>query len=357
MTRSLFPRDQKLSAVAAKSYAQWIAFAPFAFQTACTLRDTGLLSLLRESGARGETVAALAAAAQLSEYGVSVLLDFGEHLGLVVAQESRFRLGSVGEFMLDDAMTRVNMDFTRDVCYQALPFLEQSIRDGKPAGLHTLGDWATVYEGLTQLEEPARGSWFAFDHFYSDRLFDELLPIVFEQPVRELLDVGGNTGRWALRCLDYDPDVRVVLMDLPNQLAVARQNIEQAGFGARAGYHQIDLLDDAQPFHRGADALWMSQFLDCFGEDDIRRILRRAAAAMSDQARLYIVELFPDRQRFDAAAYSLDATSLYFTCVANGNSRMYRYDAFRQLVLDAGLRIEREIDDVGVGHTVLVCRR
>jgi hypothetical protein len=346
-----------LTAVEAKSYAQWISFGPFAFYAATVMRDTGLLEELSKSDHRGLDPTALASRTGLSEYGVSVLLDFGVHLGLVQKTDASFVLGKVGHFILHDEMTRINMNFTRDVCYRALPFLEESLRRQEPAGLQTLGPWRTIYEGLTEITEPAKSSWFRFDHFYSDRVFDALLPVVFDRPVRTLLDIGGNTGRWVLKCLRHDPQVRVILMDLPLQLDEARRNIHAAGFDERASYHAADLLDETQPFYRGADVIWMSQFLDCFSESEIRRILSRAAATMDADTLLYIVELFPDRQTFDVAAMSLDATSLYFTCIANGNSRMYHYSRFIGLVQDAGLRIEREIDDVGVGHTVLCCRR
>ncbi len=350
--------DQKgLTAVDAKSHAQELAFAPVAFYTAIALRDTGLLAAVEANGTNGADAAALGAQCGLSEYGALVLLDHGANLGLVHKEGDRFRIDHVGHFVLHDEMTRVNMDFTRDVFYQALPHLETSVRESRPVGLQTLGSWETVYEGLTHLPEPARKSWFRFDHYYSDRAFDALLPVVFERPVGTLLDVGGNTGRWALKCLAHDPDVRVAMMDLDDQLQVARANIEAAGYGDRVSYHPVDLLDPDQPFVAGADTLWMSQFLDCFSEPEIRSILERAARSMGPDAVLYIVELFPDRQAFRAARTSLDAISLYFTCVANGKSRMYHYDRFRRLVTDAGLTITRELDNVGVGHTVLCCQR
>ncbi|MCO4321594.1 methyltransferase [Aliidiomarina quisquiliarum] len=346
-----------LSAVEAKSRAQWIAFGPVVFYATVAMRDTGLLQAVADAGRSGADLASLAAATELSEYSTSVLLDFATDLNLVSKSGDYFILDKVGHFILHDKMTEVNMNFTRDVCYQGLPFLEEALRTQTPAGLKTLGPWDNIYEGLTEQPEPAKSSWFSFDHYYSDQVFDALLPIVFEHPVRELLDVGGNTGRWALKCLAYNPQVKITLMDLPSQLAVAKQNIEAAGYGERVHYHPTNLLDEAQPFYQGADTIWMSQFLDCFSAEDIVSILRRTAASMDTNTTLYIIENFPDRQAFEAASFSINATSLYFTCIANGNSRMYYYQQFKQLIEDAGLRITQEIDDVGVGHTVLRCQR
>ena len=349
--------DRRKSAFEAISQAQWIAFSPFVFQAATVMRDEGLLAAIENSGKRGESVEALVETTSLSEYAVRVLLDFGVSIDLVYENQGRYCLANVGHYILNDEMTRVNMNFTRDVCYQALSRLGDSLRDGKPYGLDCLGPWETLYQGLTSLPEPAGSSWFSFDHFYSDRVFERFLPIVFADPARMILDVGGNTGRWALKCLGYDKDVYVTIMDLPCQLKEARRNIENAGFIERFNSYPIDLLDEKSTFYRGADVIWMSQFLDCFSENEILSILKRAAAVMDGETVLYIVELFWDRQKFEAAAFSLNATSLYFSCVANGKSRMYRSSDLTRLVEKAGLKIESDTDDVGAGHTVLRCRK
>ena len=77
---------------------------------------------------------------------------------------------------------------------------------------------------------------------------------------------------------------------------------------------------------------------------------------MDEDAKLYILETYWDRQRFDAASYSLNATSLYFTAIANGNSRMYHSKDMIRLVQEAGLIVEKDTDDIGMGgHTLFRC--
>jgi len=78
---------------------------------------------------------------------------------------------------------------------------------------------------------------------------------------------------------------------------------------------------------------------------------------MNDESELFIMETLWDKQRFDASTYSLHATSLYFTCIANGNSRMYHSEDMHRLVEKAGLRVVEMIEDVGVSHTILICKK
>ena len=95
-----------------------------------------------------------------------------------------------------------------------------------------------------------------------------------------------------------------------------------------------------------------------FGEDEIVSILSRAAKIMDASNRLYIMETLWDRQRYLPAAFALTQISLYFTALANGNSKMYNTDDMLRLVQEAGLEIEHIHDDLGMGgHSILVCRK
>ena len=191
-----------LRVIDAKFEAQKIAFAPIAFQAALALRDNGILKAVSDSGENGCSIPEAARVSGISEYGAGVLLEMGLGMGLVKLLpgegELRFTLGKVGFFILEDEMTRVNMDFTNDVCYQGAFALGESVLKGSPEGLKVFGDWATVYEGLSRLPERVKESWFAFDHFYSDIAFPEALPIVYGKKPARLFDIGGNTAKWAM---------------------------------------------------------------------------------------------------------------------------------------------------------------
>jgi SAM-dependent methyltransferase len=351
----LYDKDP-LTAMEAISAAQWLAFAPVAFQATAAMRDRGVLAALAKGGPEGCTLDEVRQATGLSAYAARVLLEAGLGLHILWRDQGRFRLGKLGRFLLEDEMTRVNFDFTRDVCYQAAAHLGASLQEGRPAGLQELGPWATVYEGLSEMPEPARASWHAFDHFYSDRAFPEACKQLVAAAPARLLDIGCNTGKWAQYCLERLPQLQVGLVDLPPQVARAQARLEKAGLSARAQSHPVNLLDDGAVLPAGYDLLWMSQFLDCFSEDEVVAILRKAAAALAPGGSIWILELFWDRQRFEAAAFSLQQTSLYFSCVANGNSQMYDSAIFLALVERAGLTISRQTDGIGGYHTLLECR-
>lgn len=346
----------------AQRLAEYIAWGPVIFQASRLMVKFGILDLLRDSE-EGMTEQELVKATGLSAYAVKVLLEASLSAGTVIVnpETDRFSMTKTGFFLLTDKATRANMDFNHDVNYEGWFRLEESLKEGRPAGLEHFGSWPTVYEGLSSLPEQVKKSWFGFDHFYSDSSFEEALKIVFdEHETKSLVDVGGNTGRWAMRCVGYCNDVKVTIMDLPQQLEMMRQQTAgQKGADRIEGYG-INLLDKNAPFpqDRHFDAIWMSQFLDCFSEDEILSILQRAAKAMDSGTRLYIMETFWDRQRYEAATLCLTMTSLYFTAIANGNSKMYHSDAMERLVSQAGMKVERIYDIMGQGgHSIMVCTK
>ena len=108
-----------LSAIDAIAAAQRLAFAPLAFHAASVMRDRGVLAALAKAGADGLAIDEVAATTGLSPYAARVLLEAGLGMRIVWRRGDRFHLGKVGHFLLNDEMTRVNFDFSRDVCYAA----------------------------------------------------------------------------------------------------------------------------------------------------------------------------------------------------------------------------------------------
>lgn len=348
-----FGEQKKTSALQAKFDAQKIAFAPIVFQATLALRNLGILDLLLKKRKSGVDTKTVAEDLNLPLYGVKVLLEAGLGAELVYQEDDRYHLTKTGYFILTDPLTQVNMNFVADICYDSMPRLEDSIVNKKPLGLESFGDWKTIYEGLSQLPEKAQKSWFEFDHYYSDIAFPLVLPQVFASNPKHIVDVGGNTGRWTKCCLEFNDQVHVSIVDLPGQLDKAKTQLNDAGFAGRFSTQALDLLQDDGHFPAQADVIWMSQFLDCFSETQITRILQRARTGMEKNTRLYILETFWDRQQFTASAFSLVNTSLYFTCIANGNSKMYHSNDLKRCAETAGLVLKQQTDDIGIGHTLL----
>ena len=172
------------------------------------------------------------------------------------------------------------------------------------------------------------------------------------------MDVGGNTGRFAQRAVSYNEDVKVTIVDLPQQIALMKEALAGMPGVERIDSRPMNVLERGNEFPSDVnpDIIWMSQFLDCFSEDEIVSILCRARKILRPGARLLIMETFWDRQKYEPASLCLTMTSLYFTVMANGNSTMYHSDDMIRLVREAGLELESIHDGLGQGHSILVCK-
>ncbi|MCL2012850.1 MAG: SAM-dependent methyltransferase [Cystobacterineae bacterium] len=394
MDESAYEKD--ISAVAAKFEAQKIAFAPLAFQAVRALRDLNILRAVEKAGNLGLSREEVAQQAGISTYGAGVLLEMALGLGVVKWASTpahvcnthragastiqqpmegpvecpverpeerpeegpeegpeerfveRFVLGKTGWFLLEDEMTEVNFNFVNDLCYQGAFRLKEAIQTGKPQGLEVFGCWPTIYDALASLPKEAQKSWLEFDHFYSSIAFPEALPLVFRHPKpSSLLDIGGNTAKWAVLCCKYDNTIQITVADLPGQTAMAEKNAAAAGFAKRISTYPCNVLAPGSALPQGHEAIWMSQFLDCFALEDVTKICQKVAAVCTAQTRVYVLEPLWDKQCFEAAAFSLQATSLYFTCMANGRSKMYRYEELKQAIEAGGLSLTEEWHNLG----------
>lgn len=367
---------ERYSAQDAQALAHIISFGPVVFQTARLMVKYGIFAMLDEHQ-EGLTQKEIEQKTGLSAYACKCLLEASLTTGSVylqsaasdqqsaisdqqsAANEDRYMLSKVGWFLLNDPLIHVDMDFNHDVNYEGWFVLDKALEEGRPAGLEHFGSWPTIYEGLSQLPEQVQKSWFGFDHYYSDNSFDEALALIFKDGKKHVLDVGGNTGRFALRCVGYSPEAEVTICDLPQQIGLMREATKGKEGAERIHGVGMNLLDptSAFPTDKRYDVIWMSQFLDCFSEEQIVSILSRAAKIMDKDNRLLIMETLWDRQKYLAAAFALTQISLYFTALANGNSKMYNTDDMLRLVKEAGLEVETMHDNLGMGgHTIIVCK-
>ena len=346
---------KKLSAFEAMSQAQMITFYPMVFQAVVSAKRLGVLEFLHKNKGYNK-IEDISKGTSISKYGIKVLLDMLCKVQVSERNEDdQFALGSVGVFILYDKMTSINLDFVQDVCYKGAYHLTDSIKQEKPVGLKEIGNWNTVYEGLLELPSQVAKSWFDFDHFYSDEIFNNALDIIFSSSPNTIMDIGGNTGKFTIKACKYNKDINVTIVDLNKQIIAAEKNIKSHGFIERVSFVEQNMLSEKIDLPKKNDVIWMSQFLDCFAEKEIEYILNQLTKIVDKNTRVLINELFWDNQKFEAAEYCLLGTSLYFTCIANGNSRMYSEKDFKKIISKTKFKVVNQ-QTIGEYHTLLELR-
>jgi len=351
-------KREEISALDAQLEALKIAFAPVIFQVVRTMREFGILTLL-DKNKQGLTLDEIAKESDISSYGAKVLLESALSASVVREEEGRYRLSKIGYFLENDTMVKTNMAFNHDVNYKGLFDLDRSIKEDRPVGLKVFGDdWDTIYPHLGVLPERAKKAWFDFDHFYSDSAFDSSIEKLKSFNPKTVLDIGGNTGKFSIRFAKKSENINLTILDLPGQIEMAQKNIKENGLEERVNFYPLDILDHEAKIPQGFDIIWMSQFIDCFSEEDAIKILSRVAESMDENSRLCILEPLWDKQRFESASYCIINTSPYFTAMANGCSKMFNSTDLFDYIQRAGLEIEETIDNLGVSpHTLVKCKK
>jgi len=351
-----FKHNDTKSARQAQYEAQKIAFAPIIFQVARSMRDLGILEVLNDNDENGLSLEQIAKKVNLSIYGVKTLIETSLSADIVKQKENKYFITKTGYFLLKDEMTKVNMNYNHYVNYKGLYDLDKAIVNEKAEGLKEFGTCDTIYPLLSTLPEKAKQSWFEFDHYYSDTALDEAIDILLGNKPKKILDIGGNTGKFSIRLANKSNDIKVTIADLKEQIALATANIKKNNLESRVDFYPTNMLDENLSIPSGYDVIWMSQFLDCFKEEDIINILSRVKNAKDKDAKIYIMEPLWDKQAVEAGAYCIINTSPYFTAMANGYSKMFNSWDMLEYIKKAGLQLEEEIDNVGICQSILICK-
>ena len=353
---NFFKNNDTKTALEAQYEAQKIAFAPIIFQVARSMRDLGILEILYKNDENGISLDDISKAAGISKYGIQTLLETSLSADIVKEIDNKYFITKTGYFLLKDEMTRINMDYNHYVNYEGLFYLDDAIVDQEASGLKVFGDWETIYPALSSLPTKVKESWFTFDHYYSDTAFNEAIDILLKDKPKKILDIGGNTGKFSIQLAKNSIDTHVTILDLPQQIKLAQENIAQQNVEEKVDFIGQNVLDHSQSIPGGYDIIWMSQFLDCFKEDDIVALLKRIKTSMKSGSKIYIMEPLWDKQRFETSAYCIINTSPYFTAMANGYSKMFNSKDMTDYIEKAGLEVIEEIDNIGICQSIIVCK-
>ena len=348
----MLKRKSKESVIKALEDAQKFIFTPFAFQAVGSMLDLGILKCLdAKPSEEKEIIKEL----NLNEYIVQTLLQIGVLNNIIQEKDGVFSLTKAGRMFLCDDMTITNFNYVRDVCYLGASELTESFLKGQPKGLHKfLSKSKTIYPALPHLPEKVKKSWYDFDHFYSDNCFNEVFNIV-KSKYNSIYDIGGNTGKFEMLCLENDKNFDITLLDLSINIENNKKNPKLKN----CKFHSINVLDEKPNYPKFKNsAILMSQFLDCFSKDDIRKILTDISKNMDEDSAIYILEPYTDCQKYNGAEYSLAHISLYFTCMANGVSKMYSLKDMKDIIQKAGMKIIQRYDSIGAfDYTLLECQK
>lgn len=251
----------------------------------------------------------------------------------VVRRDSagRFCLSSVGHFLRRDVPgTQAHRARLTGLpsFWRTWGEFDTSVRTGQMAfdRLHGMDGWA--YRN----EHPDEGVIFdAAMAADADWMAAAIIGVGKFERFRHFVDVGGGDGTLLARLLDRYLHAHGTLLDHAKVATRSARHLAQRGLADRCNVVGGDFF---RAVPSGGDAYILKWILHDWTDEDCLRILRSCRDAMTDQARLFIVEYVLDPVSPDQAAAMMDLTML----VMNGG-RERSTPEFRALLTAAGYHL------------------
>jgi hypothetical protein len=285
--------------------------------------------------------AELAARLGADERSLVRLLEATRDVGLFeTCADGRYALTSLGQLLRGDvegSLRRLAVVSTDEWRWRAYGHLSHALRTGEPGFVPAHG--CRFWEYLaSHLQEAA-----SFNETMArvSALRDAVLAGAYDfGAVQRLVDVGGGHGGLLCALLARHPHLQGVVFDLPSVVEGARERLLKAGLGDRCEAIAGDFLEAVPP---GGDAYLLSWILHDWDDETALRILVNCRAAMSDAARLLVVELVVPAADDPAPAPGVvrlvKQTDLEMLAVVGGRERTAA--EYGELLARAGLSLGR----------------
>jgi SAM-dependent methyltransferase len=168
---------------------------------------------------------------------------------------------------------------------------------------------------VTEENVAAARAWTRFTTCLTKYESTVILDEVDMTSVVELVDLGGNTGEFALRICRRQPKVSAIVVDLPVVCNLGREHIARTARPSEAGRIQFQACDmRCEPLPGGADLVSFKSVLHDWPDQEAVRLLRRACEIVRPGGRVMIFERSPLDLRGRPVSYAMapDLVFLHF---------------------------------------------
>lgn len=298
-----------------------------AYQRTAAIRAALELDCFTAINAGSDTPGALAKRCGADERGMRILCDYLAVIGFLVKEAGRYRLTPDTAVFLDRASPAYmggTLEFLLAPSHvQAFDDLAQAVRKGgtiMPEGGAVAPDhpmWTRFARAMVPMMAlPAQ--------LVAERFIEA------ERPLK-VLDIAAGHGLFGIAAAQRNPNARIVAVDWPNVLQVAREHAQRAGVAKR--YETIEGSAFDVGYGEGYDAVLLTNFMHHFDVTTNEALLRKVRKALAPGGKAVALEFVPDEDRVTppvAASFSL----MMLGTTPKGDA--YTYSEFERMFRNAG---------------------
>jgi hypothetical protein len=294
----------------------------------------GIPDLLAE-GPR--TIADLAEAVDAHATSLGRLLLYLASIGVLdKVGPDRFALGPVAAALRADVPGSVRSSVLfqlNDSHWRSWGKLLHSVRTGETAFNHVHG--TGLFDYLAQ--NPGVSALFNQGMLGNSPVHARLIARSYDfAGLKTVVDVGAGRGRLIATILAEYPDLKGILFDQPHVMAEAHSIVEETGVSSRCEFVRGNFFKSVPA---GGDAYVLRNIIHDWQDGDAIAILGNCRRAMTDSARLLLIEReLPDDPRAAPSVFLADLEML-----VNVGGRERTTEAYAGLFERSGLRLVRTI--------------
>lgn len=312
-------------------------------QAIYTATKIGIADALRDGPLTAEAIAQRVGA---SADGVNRLLRMLVSRGVFTQQaDGRFALNGLADALradVPDSARGLVLFWADPLHWEHWGQLCYSVRTGSSSVEELRGkpmfDWLTDVPDFASVFNDAMTS-------VSDMESPPVLAVYDFSSFGTIVDVGGGYGRLLAAILQKWPQTRGILFDSDSVVVGAPEVLDVAGVSDRCSVVDGSFFESVPS---GGDAYLLKHIVHDWGDDESLQILRNVRTAMTDDAKLLIIEsVVPDDNR-EHLSKLLDLEML----VVGGTGRERTESEYAELLSKAGFRHTRTVASAGPGSVI-----
>lgn len=158
--------------------------------------------------------------------------------------------------------------------------MDEVVRTGKPLGQRS----------ASTTDEERRQAFLMGMYNLASQQAPQIAALVDLNGRRDLIDVGGGPGTYAIHFCKNNPDLNAVIFDLPTTRPFAEKCIAQHGLSGRIGFSEGDFL--TTEITGWYDAAWLSHILHAESPENCRKVIIKAVGRLKPGGLILIHEFF-----------------------------------------------------------------
>jgi predicted O-methyltransferase YrrM len=307
---------------------------------ACTLHTGIRLEIFTHLGNEHLTAEELARRIDVSERGITLLLNALAAMGLLVKHNNRYGNSAESKvFLMKESPQYCGSLISHHaVLINYWAQLAQSVKSGQPVKTVPYKDDDERDTFLMGMFNQAMAS------------APRIAELIDLDGKHKLLDLGGGPGTFAIHFCIANPELRAAIYDLPESRSCALRIVKQFNLEERIEFIAGNYLQEEM---RGSyDVAWLSHILHAEGENNCKEIIKKTLSVMEPGGLILIHDFILDDNQDSPLFPALFSLNML---INTPQGKSYSESQVKDMLFKAGLKDVKRIPFRGTNDAGIIC--